>query len=218
MQKKYKVALYMRLSREDENKKGESESIKNQRDFLFDYVKKENLIVIDEYIDDGISGTTFDRKEFNRMIADIEKGRINMVITKDFSRLGRDYIEAGHYAEKYFPEKRVRYVSINDGIDTYLDTLGNEMLPFKAVINDLYCKDISKKIKSTLTTKKKQGLYLGAHAPYGYKKSNKNKYQLVIDPKASLVVKKIYRLYLNGYSLQKIRDYLGDHKICKPSV
>lgn len=214
----YKVGIYMRLSREDEGKNGESESIKNQRNYILDYVKKEGLLVVDEYVDDGISGTTFDRKEFNRMIQDIENKKINMVITKDFSRLGRDYVDAGHYTEKYFPDKRVRYVSINDGIDTYTDTLGNEMLGFKAVINDLYCKDISKKIKSTFTTKKKQGLFLGAHAPYGYIKDPNNKYLLLVDPIASEIVKKIYKMFLDGNSLQKIARYLTDNKVPRPSV
>lgn len=217
-QNTYKVGIYMRLSREDEGKTTESESIKNQRNFILEYTKKEQLLVIDEYIDDGISGTTFDRKEFNRMIQDIESKKINMVITKDFSRLGRDYIEAGHYAEKYFPEKRVRYVSINDGIDTYLDTLGNEMLPFKAVINDFYCKDISKKIKSTLNTKKRQGLFLGSQAPYGYLKDPVNKYHLIIDPVASEVVRTIYKMFLENNSLQKIAQHLTEQKIARPSV
>jgi DNA invertase Pin-like site-specific DNA recombinase len=115
------------------------------------------------------------------MILDIEEKRIDMVITKDLSRLGRDYIKTGYYIENYFPEKDVRYVSILDGIDTYLDTTNNDVTPFKAIINDMYAKDISKKIKGVLKEKELKGEYLGSYAPYGYKKSQNQKNKLEID-------------------------------------
>ena len=128
--KTFKVGIYIRLSREDGDKL-ESESVSNQRDILQKYIKENNLIFVDEYIDDGVSGTTFERKNFQRMIDDIEAKRINMVITKDLSRLGRDYIKTGYYTENYFPEKRVRYVAILDGIDTFMNTTNNDELKKK---------------------------------------------------------------------------------------
>ena len=144
LNKTFKVGIYIRLSREDGDKL-ESESVSNQRDILQRYIKENNHILIDEYIDDGYSGTTFERPSFERMISDIENQKINMVITKDLSRLGRDYIKTGYYIENYFPENKVRYVAILDGVDTYLDTSNNDVTPFKAIINDMYAKDISKK-------------------------------------------------------------------------
>lgn len=213
----YKVAIYMRLSRDDKETE-ESESISNQRSFIMDYVKENNLVVVDEYIDRNISGTTFDRPEFNRLIEDIEAKRVNMLITKDLSRLGREQGDSIYYIEKYFPEKSVRYVALNDGVDTYIDCVANEMVGFKSVMNEFYAKDISKKIKASLYTKKKQGKFLGGHAPYGYIKDPKDKYHLVIDPTASEVVKTIYKMFLDGNSLQKISRYLSNKKIPRPSV
>lgn len=124
------------------------------------YVKENNLTLVKEYVDDGISGTTFDRPAFNEMIQDIEIGTINMVITKDLSRLGRDYIKTGHYIENYFPQNNIRYVAITDGIDTYIDSTNNDITPFKAIMNDYYAKDISKKIRSVYKEKQKNGEYL----------------------------------------------------------
>ena len=155
----YRVGMYIRLSREDGDKQ-ESESIGNQRKIIERYVKENNLTVIDEYVDDGVSGTTFNRPEFNRLVTDIESQKINMVITKDLSRLGRDYIKTGFYIENYFPEHKVRYISILDGIDTYSETVNNDITPFKAILNDMYAKDISKKIRSVFKEKQKQGEYL----------------------------------------------------------
>ncbi len=155
----YRVGMYIRLSREDGDS-GESESIGNQRKIIERFVKENNLNVIDEYVDDGVSGTTFDRPQFNRLITDIEAKKINMVITKDLSRLGRDYIKTGYYIENYFPENQVRYISILDGIDTYSETVNNDITPFKAILNDMYAKDISKKIRSVFKEKQKQGEYL----------------------------------------------------------
>lgn len=161
--------MYIRLSREDGDKQ-ESESIGNQRKIIERYINEQNLTLVDEYVDDGISGTTFDRKSFNRMINDIENGKINMVITKDLSRLGRDYIKTGYYIENYFPEKRVRYVSILDGIDTYEETVNNDITPFKAIMNDMYAKDISKKIRSVFKEKQRQGEYMCSTPAYRLQK------------------------------------------------
>ena len=124
------------------------------------YVKENDLELIKEYVDDGISVTTFDRAGFNKMLQDIENGKINMVITKDLSRLGRDYIKTGHYIENYFPQNNIRYVAITDGIDTYIDSTNNDITPFKAIMNDYYAKDISKKIRSVYKEKQKNGEYM----------------------------------------------------------
>ena len=124
------------------------------------YIKENDLELIKEYVDDGISGTTFDRPGFNTMLQDIENGTINMVITKDLSRLGRDYIKTGHYIENYFPQNNIRYVAITDGIDTYIDSTNNDITPFKAIMNDYYAKDISKKIRSVYKEKQRQGEYI----------------------------------------------------------
>ena len=170
--KNYKVGMYIRLSREDGDKQ-ESESIGNQRKIIERYLKEQDLKIVDEYVDDGVSGTTFDRPEFNRLIADIENQKINMVITKDLSRLGRDYIKTGYYIENYFPENQVRYVSILDGIDTYSETVNNDITPFKAILNDMYAKDISKKIRSVFKEKQKQGEYLCSTPAYRIQKGSK---------------------------------------------
>ena len=155
----YHAALYIRLSKEDESE-GPSESVNNQQSLLNEFVQQHHLTVFDTYIDDGWSGTNFDRPSFQRMIADIEARRVNMVITKDLSRLGRDYILTGHYMERYFPEHRVRYISLLDGIDTGVDSTANDITPFRAIMNDMYAKDISKKISSVKHAKQRKGLFI----------------------------------------------------------
>ena len=161
----FKVGIYIRLSREDGDKQ-ESESIGNQRSMIKRYLTENNLNFIDEYVDDGVSGTTFDRKGFNQLIEEIEKKKINMVVTKDLSRLGRDYIKVGEYVENYFPEHHVRYVAILDGVDTYIESINNDITPFKSIMNDMYAKDISKKIKSVFREKQKNGQFMGSIPPY----------------------------------------------------
>lgn len=160
---RYRAALYIRLSREDETD-GPSESVSNQRAMLEDFARQRGVPVAGLYVDDGWSGTSFDRPEFRRMLRDIEAGRVNMVITKDLSRLGRDYIMTGHYMERYFPEHRVRYISLLDGIDTGVDSSANEITPFRAIMNDMYAKDISKKISSVKRDKQRKGLFIGRQA------------------------------------------------------
>ena len=214
----YKVGIYIRLSREDEEKEKyqESESIVNQRNLLMQYIKENKLNFISEYVDDGVSGTSFDRPAFNKMIADIESGKINMVITKDLSRLGRNYVQSGLYIESYFPEHGVRFVAILDNIDTSYDSSNNDIAPFKSILNEMYAKDTSKKINSVLQSKRNLGEYLGT-PPYGYKKDPNNKYHLVIDEEASSIVKLIYEKYLLGYGTMQIADYLSKNKIPIPS-
>ena len=211
----FKVGMYIRLSREDGDKQ-ESESIGNQRNILQRYVKENDLCFVKEYVDDGVSGTTFDRAGFNEMLQDIEDKNINMVITKDLSRLGRDYIKTGFYIEDYFPKNNVRYVAITDGIDTYLDSTNNDITPFKAIMNDMYAKDISKKIRSVYKEKQKQGEYLCSTTAYGYKKHPSIKNKLVVDEKVKSVVEKIFDMYSNGHGSSEIVNYLNSHQYLSP--
>lgn len=212
----FKVASYIRLSREDGDKQ-ESESIGNQRDIINRYINENHLQFVGEYVDDGVSGTTFDRPGFNRLIEDIESGKINMIITKDFSRLGREYIQLGHFMEVYFPEHNIRYVALNDGIDTFTNGNWSELTPFRAIINDSYAKDISKKVRSVLKEKQKKGEYMCTVAPYGYKKDVRQKNHLVIDENVAFIVKKIFAMYLQGNSIYAIKEYLIQQGIQAPS-
>ncbi len=214
--KNYKVGIYIRLSKEDEEKVCESESVTNQRTLILKYIKENNYEFISEYVDDGYSGTDFNRPSFQRMLRDIEKKKIDMVITKDLSRLGRDYIMTGYYIEKYFPEHNIRYISILDNIDTLIDGLDNDIIPFKALLNDMYAKDISKKVKISLKTKKEQGLFLGWKACYGYRKDPNNKHKLIIDEAAAVVVKKIFLLALKQNTPTLIANILLKEKIKTP--
>lgn len=206
--KSFRVGLYIRLSREDGDKE-ESSSVTNQREILKRYVsEQENFFIVKEYVDDGFTGTNFDRPKFKEMIKDIEAGVIDTVITKDLSRLGRERLMVGYYTEMYFPEHNVRYIALLDNIDTYIDSGMNDMAPFKGVINDMYVRDISKKIRSSLTERRKAGNFLGVTAPYGYMKDPNNKFHLVINEKEAEIVKRIFRLYLEGNGLTKIAQIL----------
>ena len=213
----YKVAIYIRLSREDIDKDGESESVSNQKSLLMRYVNENRYELVDIYIDDGVSGTTFDRPEFNRMIEDIEKGKINMVITKDLSRLGRDYIETGKYLEKYFPSHQVRYIAVTDGIDTFLDGTNNDIAPFKSLFNDMYAKDISKKIRSSLKAKMKDGKWVGGRAPFGYKIDPEDKNHLVIDEEQAPAVRRMFELASTGMTAYYIAKQLTEEKFVTPA-
>ena len=215
----YYVAIYIRLSKEDEKdvKEKDSESVTNQRNILVKFVKDNNYKLFDIYIDDGYTGTNFDRPEFKRMIRDIELGKINMVITKDLSRLGRDYITTGEYVEKWFPKHNVRYISLLDGVDTMLDTTNNEIAPFKAIINDMYSRDNSKKIKAALKSKQQEGKWVGGCAPFGYKVDPNDRNHLVINEEEAPIVRKIFSLALEGKSKNQIINQLFDEKIPTPS-
>ena len=214
--KSFRVGLYMRLSREDGDKE-ESSSVTNQREMLKRYVsEQENFFIVKEYVDDGYTGTNFDRPKFKEMIQDIEAGIIDTVITKDLSRLGRERLGVGHYTEIYFPEHNVRYIALLDNIDTYFDAGMNDMAPFKGVINDMYVRDISKKIRSSLIERKKSGNFLGATAPYGYQKDPNNKFHLVINEKEAEVVKRVFRLYLEGNGLTRIAQILTKDGVSVP--
>ena len=213
----YHVALYIRLSKEDENE-GPSQSVQNQESLLREFVQQHRLSVFDTYVDDGWSGTSFDRPSFQRMIGDIETKKVNMVITKDLSRLGRDYIMTGHYMERYFPEHRVRYISLLDGIDTGVDSTANDITPFRAIMNDMYAKDISKKIKSVKRDKQRKGQFIGGKPMYGYKMHPTEKNKIVIDEEVAPVVRRIFALALSGMSCRKIATTLNEEGVPTPAT
>lgn len=213
----YKVAIYIRLSKEDVDKEyDESESIKNQRTLLTEYVQ--NLgwkyELVDVYIDQGYTGTNFNRPAFQKMIRDIKNGKVNMVVTKDLSRLGRDYIETGEYIEKWFPENNVRYVSLTDGIDTFETSNGNnDIAPFKSILNDMYSKDLSKKIRTAMHTMQKQGKWVGGKTAIGYMKDPNDKNKLIICEAEAEIVKTIFDMALVGNQVGEIKNYLNNNNI-----
>ena len=213
----YHAALYIRLSKEDESE-GPSQSVQNQESLLREFVQQHRLSVYDTYIDDGWSGTSFDRPAFQRMITDIEAKKVNMVITKDLSRLGRDYIMTGHYMERYFPEHRVRYISLLDGIDTGVDSTANDITPFRAIMNDMYAKDISKKIKSVKRDKQQKGKFIGGKPVYGYKMHPTEKNKIVIDEEVAPIVRRIFSLALSGMSCRNIATLLNQEGVPTPAT
>ncbi len=192
--------------------------VQNQESLLREFVQQHRLSVYDTYVDDGWSGTNFDRPSFQRMIADIEARKVNMVITKDLSRLGRDYIMTGHYMERYFPEHRVRYISLLDGIDTGVDSTANDITPFRAIMNDMYAKDISKKIKSVKRDKQRKGQFIGGKPVYGYKMHPTEKNKIVIDEEVAPIVRRVFALALSGMSCRNIAVLLNQEGIPTPAT
>ena len=218
LEKIVRVAIYIRLSREDGDKE-ESSSVTNQRSIITRFIEEHNnFVIFNEYVDDGWTGTNFNRPAFQRMMQDIESGKIDCVITKDLSRLGRDYIDTGYYVQRFFPEKHIRYIAILDDIDTLQDAGMNDMAPFKSIINDMYVKDISNKIKSVLKEKKQSGKFIGTTTPYGYMKDPNDKYKLIINKEEAEIVKYIFDLYLQGNGLTKIAKILTDEGIPVPGM
>ena len=216
----YKVAGYVRLSKEDKIK-DESNSITNQKAIINSYIKNNNgFEFIDFYIDDGYSGTTFDRPEFKRMIKDITEDKVNTIIVKDLSRFGRNHIEADNYIENFLPGYNVRIISINDNIDTMKLPKSSVYIeiPLRNLMNDCYARDISEKVKSTLKVKQQNGDFIGTFAPYGYLKDPKDKHKLIIDKDSSIIVRKIFDMILLGKSRKEIADYLNDNNILTPSL
>jgi site-specific DNA recombinase len=211
----YRAALYVRLSKDDEGA-SESASISTQRKMLRNYAQENGFVVYDEYIDDGWSGTNFERPDFRRMVQDIESRKVNLVITKDLSRLGRDYIATGQYTEIYFPSKGVRYIAINDGYDS--DSPYTDIAPFKNVVNEMYARDISRKIRSAFATKMRDGSYIGNFAPYGYKKDPINKNHLIPDEKTSLIVQEVFQMAAEGGKPVEIARHLNSRGVPPPSV
>lgn len=214
----YHAAIYLRISRDDGDK-AESDSIQNQRALLRDYVENDpELELTKEFVDDGYSGTTFDRPGFQEMIDQAQSGDIDCIIVKDLSRLGRNYIETGRMIDQIFPLLKIRFISVNDHFDSFSDN--NEadqiIVPFKNLINDAYCRDISMKIRSQLDVKRKNGQFVGAWAPYGYRKDPKDKSHLIIDEKAADIVKMIFDMKLSGYSQCRIADKLNEMGVLTP--
>ena len=213
-QENYNVGIYARLSRDDE-RVGESVSIENQKELLSRYAREQGWNIFDYYCDDGVSGTTFDRPEFNRLVQDATDKKINLVLCKDLSRLGRDYIEAGRYTDFVFPSLGCRFIALNDGVDTLQKN--NEMLVImKNVMNDLYARDTSNKIKAVKQSTFKSGKYVGCYAPLGYRKSSADKHVLEIDPITSPVVKHIFDMRLQGDSFRKIATQLNAEGVPAP--
>lgn len=213
--KSYVVGIYCRLSKDDPQE-GESTSIGTQRSILLDYCTAQNYEVYKVYVDDGYSGLNFNRPGFQELLSDVERGAINMVITKDLSRLGRDYIMTGYYSEIYFETKGVRYIALADDFDSLKKN--NDLAPFKNILNDMYARDVSKKVKNAKHQRAKQGVFVGAQPPYGYliKKDAGNR--LFVDPEAAETVKTIFSLALQGYGETKIAKELERRQILSPSA
>ena len=219
---RYDTALYLRLSKEDgdaaSGSKNESNSIANQKSLIMDYLQsRPEFRVVSIREDDGFSGTDFNRPAFQAMMEDVKKGVINCIIVKDLSRFGRNYIEVGRYLEKLFPMLGIRFIAVNDNYDSLeADTAHDIVVPFKNLINDSYCRDLSVKIRSHLAIKRKKGEFIGAFACYGYLKDENNRNQLVVDTYAGQVVQDIFRMKINGMSQYRIADALNEQGILSP--
>ena len=208
------TALYCRLS-QDDKQEGDSNSIINQKKILKKYALDRGYTNIQFYIDDGVSGTTFNRAGFQSMIADVETGKVKRVIVKDMSRLGRDYLQVGMYTEIFFPEHDVHFIAVNDGVDSNQED--NEFTPFRNIINEWYAKDTSKKIRAVKRSKGMAGEHIGSHPPYGYMKNPENKKEWIIDEEAAEVVREIFRLCVGGYGPTQIVNILTERKILCPT-
>lgn len=213
MKQQYNTALYMRLSRDDETY-GDSVSIETQRTILHHFAQENNLYVVGEYIDDGWSGTNFERPDFKRMMADVDAGKINCIVTKDLSRFGRDYIMVGHYLENEFPEKQVRFIAVSENEDTQKGL--SDFVPFKNLFNDWFAKDTSRKVKNALHAKFAAGEHSCSFAPFGYVKHPEIKNRIVIDEETSWIVKKIFDLAFHGAGSIKIAKKLTVEKVPTP--
>lgn len=214
----WNVGAYTRLSRDDGDK-AESESIGSQKEIIRDFIQnKKDMVIIKEYVDDGYSGVSFERPGFKQMMEDVKAKKIDCIICKDLSRFARNYIDSGRYLEKIFPFMGVRFIAINDNYDSAGEKSQADSLivPFKNLINDAYCKDISMKIRSQLDIKRKMGDFIGAFAVYGYKKDPENKNKLLVDEEAAQVVELIYRLRLQGLSNSGIAEKLNDMGVLSP--
>lgn len=212
MSLKPNVGIYCRLSREDEDS-SQSSSIQNQKEFLTDYANKNNWNIYDYYIDDGYTGTNFNRPGFKRMINDIENKLINIVITKDLSRLGRNYLDTGRYTEEYFPLHNIRYIAVNDNFDS--NNSDNEFAPFKNIINEWYAKDISRKVKSTFKLKTEKGILFKSSYPlYGYKYDDTG--NRIIDEQVVDNVRLVFNLHIKGFNANQIAKKLTEMKVYTP--
>ena len=204
------TALYCRISLDDGGD-NESMSISNQKIMLRDFAEKHGMFQYEYYVDDGYTGRNFNRPAFQRMIADIEAGKIGCVVTKDLSRLGRNYIEAGSYIEIFFPKHNVRYIAITDGVDS-LTRQEMDITPFKNILNDMYSRDISKKVLAGITTRSRQGKFCGGTPPFGLMRDPEDKGHLIIDPETAPIIRKIYDYALDGLGCMRISKRLMEEK------
>lgn len=220
----YRAAVYLRLSKEDSDlawhdKKKESNSITNQKLLINEFLKTiPGVEIFDYYVDDGYSGSNFERPNFKRMREDIYDGKVNMVIVKDLSRFGREYIDTGKYIQKIFPSLGVRFISVIDHFDSCVATTNDThlLVPVKNFVNDNYCRDISQRVRTHQETMRKNGLYIGAYVAYGYKKDPKDKNKIIIDEYAADIIKKIFEWRLNGMNVYSIVAKLNELGILSP--
>lgn len=219
----YQVAIYLRLSREDKEVfteyQNESNSISSQRTLIETFIQaQEDMTIYDTFVDDGWSGMYFDRPGFVSMMKAIEEKKVNCVIVKDLSRLGRDYIEVGRLIQKTFPAFFVRFISINDNFDSQNADFNERdfMIPVKSFINDFYCRDISKKVRSCQKIKREKGEFIGAFPVYGYKRDEKDRHHLVEDKEVSMIVRKIFQWKIDGYSPASIAEKLNQQGVPSP--
>ena len=208
------TALYCRLSKDDEQI-GDSNSIVHQKEILAKYAKEHGFTNIEFYVDDGFSGTNFNRPDFQRMMADAEEGKISTVIVKDMSRFGRDYIMVGYYTEIYFSNLDIRFIAINDNVDSNIQT-ENDLTPFKNVFNEWYARDTSKKIRAVFKAKGNSGKHLTTNPPFGYKKDPNDKDKWIIDDEAAATVRRIFQMYVDGYRISEIGHKLTEEKVETP--
>ena len=216
----WRAAEYHRLSREDGDKE-ESDSIVSQKYITHDYLDaQDDIIFVRDYDDDGKTGTDFDRPAFQEMMADIKSGRVNCIIVKDLSRLGRNYILVGQYLEMIFPMLNIRFISVLDRIDSVKDpsSVNNALVSFKNIMNDEYCRDISNKIRASLDRKRSRGEFIGSFASYGYLKDPQDHHKLIIDEDAAQTVRLIFELFLGGMSIIGISKHLNELGIPNPSA
>ena len=216
----FKAGIYIRLSEADEGKnyETESESIINQRNLLINYLKEKGFNFVSEYVDDGYSGTNFERPGFLKLISDIKSKKINLVIVKDLSRLGRDHIMTGYYVENFFPENNIRFISIQENYDSFKNQASNDSSTFIFACNDYYSRQNSIKIRSVLNDKRRQGKFIGSTPSFGYQRDPNDKGHLIIDKENARIVKKIFDMAYLGSSISQIVTYLNDNKIKTPST
>ncbi len=214
LQNEYSVGIYCRLSRDDNNGNLESMSISNQKQILSDYVKEKGWTLTEVYIDDGYTGTNFERPDFKRMIRDVERGLINCIVTKDLSRFGRNYVQTGYYTEDYFVEKNVRFIAINDSIDTF--QANNDIAPFQNILNEYYPRAVSKAVRQVKKKGAEEGKFMGSKAPYGYVKSPADKHLLLIDEEAASVVRHLFTQFVLGESARYIAGKLNSEGVLSP--
>ncbi len=208
------TALYARLSKDDDLV-GDSNSIVHQKEILAKYAKEHGFVNCEFYVDDGFSGTNFNRPDFQRMMADADEGKISTVIVKDMSRFGRDYIMVGYYTEIYFSNLDIRFIAINDNVDSNIQT-ENDLTPFKNVFNEWYARDTSKKIRAVFKAKGNSGKHLTTNPPFGYKKDPNDKDKWIIDDEAAATVRRIFQMYVDGYRISEIGHKLTEEKVETP--